>query len=78
MPPLVRLYARQCLLGLALGIVFTVALVVLNVGGLGHLVEKVEGGWLAFAALCLLNGTVFAGAQFAITILGMTDDDENR
>ncbi|NNL35289.1 MAG: hypothetical protein HKP35_05685 [Silicimonas sp.] len=71
MPDLIRLYIRQCLTGMALGIVFSVALVVLNVGNIGHLVGEVEGGWLGFALLCLFNGIVFAGVQFGLTIMRM-------
>ena len=75
MPELVRLYIRQCLAGLALGIVFSVVLVVLNVANLGHLVSEVDGGWLAFFLLCLFNGIVFAGVQFGITIIRMGRSD---
>lgn len=77
MPGLVRLYIRQCLGGLALGIVFSAALVVLNVGNLGHLVGAVEGGWVAFAMLCAFNGIVFAGVQFGIAIIGMARSDRD-
>ena len=75
MPELVRLYIRQCLAGLALGIVFSVALVILNVANLWHLVSEVDGGWLAFFLLCLFNGIVFAGVQFGITIIRMGRSD---
>lgn len=78
MPRLVRLYIRQCLAGLALGIVFSMLLVVLNVANLGHLVSEVEGGWLAFALLSLFNGIVFAGVQFGITIVRMAHDDPDQ
>ena len=75
MPRLVRLYIRQCLAGLALGIGFSVALLVLNVGNLGHLVDNVDGGWIAFLMLCIFNGIVFAGVQFGITVIGMGQGD---
>ncbi|MXQ06559.1 hypothetical protein GQ651_01735 [Alphaproteobacteria bacterium GH1-50] len=78
MPRLVRLYIRQCLLGLALGIAFSMLLVVLNVANLGHLVIHVDGGWLAFALLSLFNGLVFAGVQFGITVMGMDDGTNGR
>ncbi len=81
MPNLVRLYIRECLLGFALAILFSMALVVLNVANLGHLVSEVEGGWLAFAMLCVFNGIVFAGVQFGITVMrlgGASEDDDNR
>jgi TRAP-type C4-dicarboxylate transport system permease small subunit len=66
------------LLGFALAIVFSVALVLINVANLRHLVTEVEGGWLAFALLCFFNGIVFAGVQFAITIMRMSDGDDHR
>ncbi|NND19634.1 MAG: hypothetical protein HKN98_13750 [Silicimonas sp.] len=78
MPDLIRLYIRQCLTGMALGIVFSVALVVLNVGNIGHLVSEVEGGWLGFALLCLFNGIVFAGVQFGLTIMRMGNTENEN
>ena len=75
MPDLVRLYIRQCLLGLALGIVFSMLLVILNIANLGHLVGEVQSGWLAFGLLCVFNGIVFAGVQFGMTIIRMDKDD---
>ena len=78
MPALVRLYIRQCLLGLALGIGFAMALIMMNVANLGHLVESVEGGWLAFVLLALFNGIVFAGVQFGVTIMRMGKEDSER
>ena len=75
LPPLVRLYIRQCLTGFALAIVFTMALVILNVGDLGHLVADVEGGWLAFLMLCVFNGIVFSGVQFGITVIRMAKSE---
>ncbi len=75
MPILVRLYIRECLLGFALAIGFSMALVVLNVGNLGHLVGTVEGGWLAFLLLCIFNGIVFAGVQFGLSVMRMAEND---
>ncbi len=76
MPELIRLYIRQCLLGLAVGIAFSMVLVVANVANLGYLVSNVEGGWMGFALLSLFNGLVFAGVHFGITIMRMRDDEE--
>lgn len=78
MPELVHLYIRQCLMGLALGIVFSMLLVTLNIANLGHLVGKVDGGWLAFSMLCLFNGIVFAGVQFGITIIRIGKDNSDH
>lgn len=76
MPHLVRLYIRQCLLGIAIGIAFSMILVATNVANLGYLVTNVDGGWLAFFLLSLFNGLVFAGVHFGITIMRMNDKDE--
>ncbi len=78
MPVLVRLYICECLLGFALAIGFSMALVILNVGNLGHLIGTVRGGWLAFLLLCVFNGIVFSGVQFAWTVLRMTEDEAGR
>ena len=75
MPDLIRLYIRQCLAGLALGIVFSMLLVLLNVANLAHLVSTVDGGWMAFGLLCLFNGIVFAGVQFGISIVQLGQND---
>jgi hypothetical protein len=50
----------------------------MNVANLGHLVESVEGGWLAFVLLALFNGIVFAGVQFGVTIMRMGKEDSER
>lgn len=78
MSDLVRLYVRQCLSGLALGIVFSAALVILNVANLGHLVGSVDGGWLAFALLAAFNGIVFAGVQFGISVMQLAKNKDER
>lgn len=76
MPHHIRLYIRDCLLGFALGIVFSAALVILNVANLQHLIDSVEGGWLAFFLLCFFHGIVFAGVQFGITVMRMAGTDK--
>ena len=78
MPPLIRLYIRQCLMGLAIGIAFSMVLVAFNVANLGHLVTNVNGGWFAFALLSVFNGLVFAGVHFGITIMRMNDNDRKE
>jgi hypothetical protein len=46
-----------------------------NVANLGHLVTTSDMGWLAALMLFMFNGLVFAGVQFAITIMRMGEDD---
>lgn len=60
---LVAFYIRSCISGFLLAVVFTAALVWLDVGRLNHLLGKVEGGYLGAFLLWFLNGIVFSGAQ---------------
>ncbi|MCV6594045.1 MAG: hypothetical protein OIF48_13900 [Silicimonas sp.] len=79
MPHHIRLYIRDCLLGFALGTIFSSVLVVFNVANLQHLIDNVQGGWLAFFLLCFFHGIVFSGVQFAITVMRMagTEPEED-
>lgn len=77
MPHHIRLYVRDCLMGFALGTIFAAALVILNVANLQHLIDNVQGGWLAFALLAFFNGIVFSGVQFSLTVMRMADQDED-
>lgn len=78
MPPLIRLYIRQCLIGFGISAIFVGLLLALNVGGLRDLVMGDEAGLLAIAMLFLANGTVFAGVQFGITIMRMGERDADE
>lgn len=75
MPRLVRLYIQQCLYGFALSVVFVGLLLALDVAGLRGLVGSTPGGWIAIVMLWFANGQVFAGVQFAITIMGMAEGE---
>ncbi len=77
MPQLLRVYIRQCLIGFALSAVFVVLLLGFDVAGLRGLVMSAQGGVLAVFMLFFFNGLVFAGAQFAITIMRMGQDDDD-
>ncbi|MCR8549839.1 hypothetical protein M4578_18575 [Salipiger sp. P9] len=74
MPRLVRLYILQILAGFALSTVFVGLLLWQNVANLYHLVTHSDAGMLAVFLLWLFNGLVFAGVQFAITIMRMQDN----
>ncbi|MCV2864468.1 hypothetical protein [Defluviimonas sp. WL0075] len=76
MPALVRLYIVNVLIGFALSAVFTALLLWLDVAGLRHLATAVNGGWIGVLMLFVSNGIVFAGVQFAITIMGMAEDGQ--
>lgn len=75
MPRLVRLYILQTLMGFGLSTIFVGLLLWQNVANLYHLVTSTDAGLLAVFLLWLFNGLVFAGAQFAISIMRMQDTD---
>ena len=76
MPPLVRLYIRQVLIGFALAAVFTALLLWFDVGGLWRLVTHTAEGPLAVALLILFNGIVFSGVQFGIAVMRMAEPED--
>lgn len=75
MPKLIRLYIVQALAGFGLSALFVGALLAYNVANLWHLVSTSPVGWIAVAMLFFANGIVFAGVQFAISIMRMAEDD---
>ena len=78
MPELVRLYIRQSLIGFALAAVFVGLLLGFDVAGLRGLVLSTQGGYMAVFRLFFFNGLVFAGVQFAISVMrmGQNEDDD--
>lgn len=79
MPELVRLYIKNVLVGFALSAVFVFALLYTNVANLWHLVSTSDMGWIAVVMLFFFNGAVFAGVQFAMTVMRMeAKDDEPK
>ncbi|MBV7378314.1 hypothetical protein [Maritimibacter dapengensis] len=78
MPKLVKLYIRQVLIGFGLAGVFVALLLWQNVANLWHLVSTSDIGWIAVVMLFMGHGIVFAGVQFAITIMRMGEEDEPK
>ncbi|WP_145111486.1 hypothetical protein [Cereibacter sediminicola] len=76
MPQLVRLYIVNVLIGFGISLAFVVALVAMDVAGLGHLVLHTDMGWLGGLMLVMFNGVVFAGVQFAIAVMRMADPED--
>ena len=76
MPDLVRLYIRSVLFGFGVAGVFTLGLVWLDVGGIGHLILGSDIGWIAAVMLVMFNGIVFSAVQFAFKVMGMAETDE--
>lgn len=78
MPRLVRMYITQVLIGFAISAAFVGVLLWFNVMNLWYLVTHSADGILAVFLLWLFNGIVFAGVQFAISIMRMMDDDDDE
>lgn len=78
MPALVQLYIRSCAMGFALAAVFVGLLFWSDVGGLWHLVSTSDVGIIAAVMLFMGNGIIFAGANFAMTILRMEEREPPR
>ncbi|PID37249.1 MAG: hypothetical protein CR993_01275 [Rhodobacterales bacterium] len=74
MPKLVRLYITQVFVGFGLSALFVGALLWLNIGDLWRLISNSDIGWIAVVMLWVFHGIVFAGVQFAITIMRMGED----
>lgn len=78
MPRLVRMYIIQVIVGFAISAAFVGGLLWFNVLNLWHLVTHSADGILAVLLLWVFNGIVFAGVQFAISIMRMKDDDDDE
>lgn len=76
LPRLVRLYLRQIALGFGLSAVFVGLLLGFNVANLRNLILNTQGGAIAAFLLFFFNGLVFAGVQFAISIMRMADPED--
>lgn len=73
MPMMVRVYIRSVLIGAALACCFVAALLALDVAHLRHLILNSSVGLLAVIMLIVFNTIVFAGVQFAITVMGQAE-----
>lgn len=77
LPKLVKVYFLQIAIGFGLSAVFVALLLGFNVANLRTLMLSTSGGFIAAGLLFFFNGLVFAGVQFAITIMRMgTPEDK--
>lgn len=74
MPKLIRLYIINVLIGFAIAAAFVAMLLWFNIANLWSLVSNSDAGLLAVFILWFANGIVFAGVQFAIAVMRLTDD----
>lgn len=77
LPKLVRLYVVQVAIGFALSAVFVGLMLGLNVANLRGLIFATQGGYIAMFLLFFFNGLLFAGVQFAITIMRMAAPEDH-
>jgi hypothetical protein len=77
MPDLIRLYITNVLIGFLISAFVVAGLLWFNVANLGHLVATSDVGLLAALLLWFFNGILFAGVQFAIAVMSMSDDDDD-
>ena len=75
MPELIRVYIRNVFFGAGLSAAFVALLLYFNVANLRHLIFASDIGYIAVALLFVFNTVVFAGVQFAITIMRMAEDE---
>lgn len=76
MPKLVRLYIVNVAIGFGLSAVFLGVLLGFDIGGLRHLILGTQMGWLAGLMIFMFSGSIFAGVQFGIAVMGMAERDE--
>lgn len=77
MPELIKLYIRQCFIGLGIAILFVGMLYAFNIGNLWTLVSTSQDGLLVTAMLVFSNAVVFCGVQFAIAVMRMAEPEED-
>ncbi len=76
MTQLVSLYIRSVAIGFGVAAAFTAGLVWFDVAGLGHLIIGSDIGWVAAAMMVVFNGIVFSAVQFAVSVMGMAEQDD--
>ena len=77
LPRIARLFVLHSAIGFVLSAIFTVAVLWLDIAGIGHLVTHVKGGWIMGFVFFVLNGIVFASVQTAIVVMTMDYDDND-
>ena len=76
MPKLIKLYIVHVAIGFGIAAAFLALLLLLDIGGLRHLILDTPMGWLAGLMIFMFSGNVFAGVQFAIAVMRMADPDD--
>ncbi|WP_299874195.1 hypothetical protein [uncultured Sulfitobacter sp.] len=77
MPTIVRFYIKHCVIGFGISALFIGGLLYYNVLNLWHLISTSDIGLMALVVFWVLNGIVFAGAQMAVAVMLLAEDDED-
>ncbi len=77
MPKLIKLYIRSVALGFGIAAAFVAMLLYFNVMNLASLIFDSDVGYIALYILWFMNGIVFAGVQFAWSIMAMAEPRDN-
>ncbi|WP_170348266.1 MULTISPECIES: hypothetical protein [Ruegeria] len=73
MPKLIRLYITQVIWGFVISAIFVGVLLALNVANLRGLISGSDIGLIALFMIWFMNGIVFAGVQFAYSIMSLAE-----
>ena len=76
MPKLIRFYILNCIIGFTVAAVFTAMIMWYNVDNLWQLISGSDIGIMAIIVFWVLNGIVFAGVQFGVALMLMSDKDD--
>ena len=76
MPKLIKLYIKHVAIGFGISAVFLGAMIALDVANLRHLLLSTPSGWLAGLMIFMFQGSIFAGVQFGIAVMGMAGKGE--
>lgn len=71
MPRLIRLYLSSIAIGAALGVLFTIALLALDIAGLRHLLLGSPAGLIGLFLLTFFHAALFSGVQFGVSVMLM-------
>jgi len=76
MPKLIKLYIRHVAIGFGISALFLAAMIALDIANLRHLLLNTPSGWLAALMIFMFQGSIFAGVQFGIAVMGMAGKDD--
>jgi len=76
MPRLMKLYIHQSLVGVGIATIFVAMLLAMNVGNIWYLATNTTEGPFAVLVLWAHFALLFAGVQFAISVMRLASEDD--